>query len=119
MLELKNYCTEETEMLPLIQGFWLSHSNEMQTDAEALADLKLWSGDGNALLMKLSALSTWEAAAVPLTGWNISISNQSTEIRASAQKPLCAPKKSCGNIPNLYISRRQQETNRPFVCTAV
>lgn len=49
MLELKNYCTEETEMLPLIQGFWLSHSNEVQTDAEALADLKLWSSEGNAL----------------------------------------------------------------------
>ena len=49
MLKLKNYCTEETEMLPLIQGFWLSHSNEVQTDAEALADLKLWSSEGNAL----------------------------------------------------------------------
>lgn len=49
MLHLQKYHTEQTEMLPLIQGFWLSHSNEVQTDAEALADLKQWSGEGNAL----------------------------------------------------------------------
>lgn len=49
MLQLKKYHSEQTEMLPLIQGFWLSHSDEVQTDAEALADLTQWSSEGNAL----------------------------------------------------------------------
>lgn len=49
MLQLKQYHAEQTEMLPLIQGFWLSHSDEVQTDAEALADLTQWSSEGNAL----------------------------------------------------------------------
>ena len=49
MLQLKQYHAEQTEMLPLIQGFWLSHSDEVQTDAEALADLTQWSSKGNAL----------------------------------------------------------------------
>ena len=49
MLQLKKYHSEQTEMLPLIQGFWLSHSDEVQTDAEALADLTQWSSKGNAL----------------------------------------------------------------------
>ena len=43
MLQLKKYHSEQTEMLPLIQVFWLSHSDEVQTDAEALADLTQWS----------------------------------------------------------------------------
>ena len=42
MLQLKKYHSEQTEMLPLIQGFWLSHSDEVQTDDEALADLTQW-----------------------------------------------------------------------------
>lgn len=49
MLQLKKYHSEQTEMLPLIQGFWLSHSDEVQTDDEALADLTQWSSEGNAL----------------------------------------------------------------------
>ena len=49
MLQLKKYHSGQTEMLPLIQGFWLSHSDEVQTDAEALADLTQWSSEGNAL----------------------------------------------------------------------
>lgn len=49
MLQLKKYHSEQTEMLPLIQGFWLSHSDEVQTDSEALADLTQWSSEGNAL----------------------------------------------------------------------
>ena len=49
MLQLKQYHAEQTEMLPLIQGFWLSHSDEVQTDAEAMADLTQWSSEGNAL----------------------------------------------------------------------
>lgn len=49
MLQLKQYHAEQSEMLPLIQGFWLSHSDEVQTDAEALADLTQWSSEGNAL----------------------------------------------------------------------
>ena len=49
MLQLKQYHAEQSEMLPLIQGFWLSHSDEVQTDDEALADLTQWSSEGNAL----------------------------------------------------------------------
>lgn len=49
MLQLKKYHSEQTEMLPLIQGFWLSHSDEVQTDDEALADLTQWSSESNAL----------------------------------------------------------------------
>lgn len=49
MLQLKKYHSEQTEMLPLIQGFWLSHSDEVQTDDETLADLTQWSSEGNAL----------------------------------------------------------------------
>ena len=44
MITLKQYTNEETQIIPLIQGFWKAHSHYDQSEVEALVILKLWTG---------------------------------------------------------------------------
>ena len=42
MITLKQYTNEETQIIPLIQGFWKAHSHYDQSEVEALEDLQNW-----------------------------------------------------------------------------
>ncbi len=41
--------SREAEAVRLIQGFWLAHNHYHQTEEEAKADLRVWSGEGHKL----------------------------------------------------------------------
>ena len=45
--------SRETETIRLIQGFWLAHNQYRQTEEEARADLRAWTGEGHRLYLIL------------------------------------------------------------------
>ncbi len=47
MVKLALYNNEEKIALELIKGFWSAHNQIIQSDEEALADLKVWTADKN------------------------------------------------------------------------
>ena len=47
MITLKQYTNEETQIIPLIQGFWKAHSHYDQSEVEALEDLQNWTKQGH------------------------------------------------------------------------
>ena len=49
MITLKQYTNEETQIIPLIQGFWKAHSHYDQSEVEALEDLQNWTKQGHAI----------------------------------------------------------------------
>lgn len=49
MITLKQYTNEETQIIPLIQGFWKAHSHYDQSEVEALEDLQNWTKPGHAI----------------------------------------------------------------------
>lgn len=42
MVELVEYQNEKEQLLNLIKEFWFCHSNEIQTDVQALQDIEAW-----------------------------------------------------------------------------
>ena len=44
---LQLYHGEKQAAIKLIKGFWKAHSDEVQTDAEALKDLEAWTAKGH------------------------------------------------------------------------
>ena len=50
--------SREAEAVQLIQGFWLAHNRYRQTEEEAKADLRAWTGEGHRLyLIQLGKLT--------------------------------------------------------------
>lgn len=47
MITLKQYTNEENQILPLIQGFWKTHSHYDQSREEAQEDLTNWTKNGH------------------------------------------------------------------------
>ena len=47
MLELIKYNGEKDALCELIKKFWIAHNDYTPTDAEALEDCKVWTGEGH------------------------------------------------------------------------
>lgn len=99
MITLKQYTNEETQIIPLIQGFWKAHSHYDQSEVEALEDLQNWTKQGHAIYFIQNEETTLGFAHLgsrggKWTGWKIYLSYRNGRAMVLAVKQFTSWKKS-------------------------